>query len=105
MEKVFTHDIKQHINKEVTLKGWVYSFRRSGKIGFLTFRDGFGLLQCIVAKNDIGDEGAKSIATSPSLEKLESLKLGQNKIGVEGARALNESENLKNLTHPIFGFY
>ena len=56
MEKVFTHDIKQHINKEVTLKGWVYSFRRSGKIGFLTFRDGFGLLQCIVAKNDIGDE-------------------------------------------------
>jgi hypothetical protein len=55
--------------------------------------------------NRIGDEGAKSIAESLVLEKLESLKLGQNKIGVEGARALNESESLKNLTHPIFGFY
>ena len=34
----------------VQLNGWVYNSRRSGKIGFLMFRDGFGIIQCIVAK-------------------------------------------------------
>jgi hypothetical protein len=31
--------------------------------------------------------------------------MGQNKIGTEGAQALNESKTLKNLVHPVFGFY
>ncbi|MDP6570559.1 MAG: asparagine--tRNA ligase [Candidatus Marinimicrobia bacterium] len=42
--------------KIVQLNGWVYNSRRSGKIGFLMFRDGFGIIQCIVAKNDVGEE-------------------------------------------------
>jgi len=54
--KILSKDLKKYLNKEVSLKGWVYNSRRSGKIGFLTFRDGFGLLQCIVAKNDVGEE-------------------------------------------------
>ena len=54
--KILSKDLKNYINKEVSLNGWVYNSRRSGKIGFLTFRDGFGLLQCIVTKNDVGDE-------------------------------------------------
>ena len=57
MERVFVHKISKHVGKKVALKGWVYNSRRSGKIGFLTFRDGFGLLQCIVVKNDIGEDG------------------------------------------------
>ena len=40
----------------VQLNGWVYNSRRSGKIGFLMLRDGFGLIQCIVAKNDVGED-------------------------------------------------
>ena len=56
MMKIISKNIKNYVGKEVTLKGWVYNVRRSGKIGFLTFRDGFTLLQCIVAKNDIGEE-------------------------------------------------
>ena len=54
--KILSKDIKNFKDKVVTLQGWVYNTRRSGKIGFLTFRDGFGLLQCIVAKNDVGEE-------------------------------------------------
>tara|TARA_Y100001970_G_C14177879_1_gene828082 strand:+ start:498 stop:1787 length:1290 start_codon:yes stop_codon:yes gene_type:complete len=54
--KILSKDLKKHLNEEVSLKGWVYNSRRSGKIGFLTFRDGFGLLQCIVAKNDVGED-------------------------------------------------
>ena len=53
MNRVFIHDISKNEGKKVKLMGWVYNSRISGKIGFLTFRDGFGLLQCIVAKNDV----------------------------------------------------
>ena len=56
MDRVFVHKIDRYEGKTVTLKGWVYNSRSSGKIGFLTFRDGFGLLQCIIAKNDVGEE-------------------------------------------------
>ena len=50
------NEISKHIGEKVQLNGWVYNCRRSGKIGFLMFRDGFGLLQCIVSKNDVGEE-------------------------------------------------
>ena len=54
MKEIRINQLKEFENKEVTLNGWVYNTRRSGKIGFLTFRDGFGLAQCI-AKNDVGE--------------------------------------------------
>ena len=56
MDKIFIHNISENEGKEVKLMGWVYNSRSSGRIGFLTFRDGFGLLQCIVAKNDVGEQ-------------------------------------------------
>ena len=56
MTIVRINQISKYIGQQVKLNGWVYNIRRSGKIGFLTFRDGFGLLQCIVAQNDVGDE-------------------------------------------------
>ena len=40
------------IGKDVQLKGWVYNLRSIGKIWFLIFRDGSGLLQCVVTKNE-----------------------------------------------------
>ena len=69
--KILSNDLNKYINKDVSLKGWVYNSRRSGKIGFLTFRDGFGLLQCIVAKNDVGEEKFelfKSLTQESSIE-------------------------------------
>ena len=50
------NQISKHTNKTVQLNGWVYNRRRSGKIGFLMFRDGFGLLQCIVSSHDVGED-------------------------------------------------
>ena len=69
--KILSKNLNKYINKNVSLKGWVYNSRRSGKIGFLTFRDGFGLLQCIVAKNDVGEEKFelfKSLTQESSIE-------------------------------------
>ena len=41
--------------------------------------------------NNIGPEGAKAIAHSKSLKKLEVLKIGGNNIGDKGFTALSQS--------------
>ena len=67
------NQISKYAGQKVKLNGWVYSSRRSGKIGFLIFRDGFGLLQCIVAQNDIGNEDFevfKSLTQESSLSVI-----------------------------------
>ena len=55
MKFVNVNDIDSYKDKKVTIKGWVYNSRSSGKIGFLMLRDGFGIIQCIVEKNKLGD--------------------------------------------------
>ena len=56
MNIVRINRISEFEGQAVQLKGWVYNSRRSGKIGFLMLRDGFGIIQCIVAKNDVGED-------------------------------------------------
>jgi len=56
MEIVKVNDICNFQDKIVKINGWVYNSRRSGKIGFLTIRDGHGLLQCIIEKSHIGED-------------------------------------------------
>ena len=56
MKVVRINKINKHLDETVKLNGWVYNSRRSGKIGFLTLRDGFGLVQCIIVKNEIGED-------------------------------------------------
>jgi len=49
-------DLKDNVDKKVTLAGWLYNSRSSGKIQFLIIRDGTGLCQCIVEKGKVSDE-------------------------------------------------
>jgi asparaginyl-tRNA synthetase len=42
--------------QEITLTGWLYNSRASGKIQFLIIRDGTGLCQCIVEKGKVSDK-------------------------------------------------
>jgi asparaginyl-tRNA synthetase len=53
MSWVYIEDIAQHEGQEVTLKGWLYNKRSSGKLHFLQVRDGTGIMQCVVFKNDV----------------------------------------------------
>ncbi len=48
--------LAQHVNTEVTLKGWVRGIRSSGKLHFVTLRDGSGEVQCVVFKGDVTPE-------------------------------------------------
>ena len=56
MSWVLIKDIKDYNNREVTLKGWVYNKRSSGKIWFLILRDGTGIIQGVVLKNEVSEE-------------------------------------------------
>ncbi len=49
-------DLKDNVGEEVTLAGWLYKSRSSGKVQFLIIRDGTGLCQCIVEKDKIPEE-------------------------------------------------
>ena len=53
MKNILVKNVKYSENKNVTLNGWVYNTRSSGKIGFLMLRDGTGIIQCIVVKNEV----------------------------------------------------
>lgn len=45
--------LKDHIDNEVTLAGWVYHSRPAGKIIFIILRDGTGICQCIIEKGSL----------------------------------------------------
>lgn len=49
-------NIADFTNRKVTLKGWLYNQRGSGKLLFLHVRDGSGFIQCILAKADVSEE-------------------------------------------------
>jgi asparaginyl-tRNA synthetase len=48
--------IGEHVGKTVTIKGWLHNRRSSGKIHFLTVRDGTGFIQCVMSKAAVGEE-------------------------------------------------
>ena len=43
-------------NQEVTIQGWLYNKRSSGKIRFLLVRDGSAIIQCVVVKNEVSED-------------------------------------------------
>lgn len=47
--------LPQHIGSTVTLEGWLYNLRSSGKLLFPTFRDGTGTVQGIVPKAAVSE--------------------------------------------------
>jgi asparaginyl-tRNA synthetase len=53
---VWIEELKEHVGKEVTLKGWVYNKRDSGKVRFVLLRDGTGILQCVFVGTGIDKE-------------------------------------------------
>lgn len=50
------HDLKNHLDQVVTLSGWAWNVRGSGKVQFLRFRDGTGFIQVVAGVQDIPAE-------------------------------------------------
>ena len=56
-------EIGKHDGQTVTIRGWLYNLRESGKLLFPQFRDGSGIIQGVVPKNAVPPEVFDSIKT------------------------------------------
>src|ERR1700746_1135698 len=59
--QTYVDQLAKHVGDEVTLKGWLYNMRSSGKLMFPQLRDGTGVVQCVVVKSSIAPEVWKAL--------------------------------------------
>ncbi|MCC6327304.1 MAG: asparagine--tRNA ligase [Acidobacteria bacterium] len=86
MSQTYIDQLKGHIGESVTLKGWLYNKRSSGKLVFLQLRDGTGIVQCVVFKpnNEELFETANSLGQESSIIVTGTVKEDtRSSIGVE----------------------
>ena len=94
-------DLAQHIGESVTVNGWLYNKRTSGKLQFPIVRDGSGYLQCVVSKKEVSEEswGDSDRATQESSVRVtgnvvaETRAPGGVELHVQALELLGESEN------------
>jgi asparaginyl-tRNA synthetase len=97
---VYINQLKDHVGQEVTLKGWLYNSRASGKIQFLIIRDGTGLCQCVAEKGKLPDElfeQLKRLGQESSLSVTGTIRADERSVGgyemaVTGAEAICATE-------------
>ena len=56
-------EIGKHEGQTVTVRGWLYNLRESGKLLFPQFRDGSGIIQGVVPKNAVAPEVFDAVKT------------------------------------------
>ena len=56
MTTVRIKDLSRHAGEKVTVNGWLYNKRTSGKLQFPIVRDGSGFVQCVVSKKEVPEE-------------------------------------------------
>ncbi len=101
MQNITIKDLPDYVGKEVTIKGWLYNKRSSGKIRFVILRDGYGYLQCIYFKGNINEDVfdiADKIGQESSLEvtgkvKEEPRAPGGYELDATGLKVISESKN------------
>ncbi|MCA1613287.1 MAG: asparagine--tRNA ligase [Acidobacteria bacterium] len=59
--QVYIDQLSRHVGEEITLRGWLYNLRSSGKLLFPLLRDGTGLAQCVVFKKNVPEELFESL--------------------------------------------
>ena len=69
--QTYVKDIAAEEGKEVTLRGWLYGKRSSGKLHFLQVRDGTGTIQCVVSKKDVPEAAFAAAETAHQEASIE----------------------------------
>jgi len=88
--------LKDYVGKQVTLAGWLYNSRSSGKIMFLILRDGTGLCQCVAEKGKVQDKlfdelehlGQESSLTITGVVREEKRSVGGYELSVTNAKII-----------------
>jgi asparaginyl-tRNA synthetase len=67
---VSIEQVGEHVGKEVTIRGWLYNLRESGKLLFPIFRDGTGIIQGVISLKEHADafNAAKGLTQESSVE-------------------------------------
>ena len=71
MKTVLIKDIGKYDGEKVTLKGWLYNSRSSGKIRFLIIRDGTGFIQGVLVQSQADPEAWELAADLPQESAIE----------------------------------
>ncbi len=95
--KVSIACLKGYTEQEVTLSGWLYRGRSSGKVQFLIIRDGTGLCQCIAEKSKIPEElfaqlkhlGTESSLSVTGIVREEARSVGGYELAVTDAKIIS----------------
>jgi asparaginyl-tRNA synthetase len=56
MDQTYIRDVSKHTGEEITIKGWLYNMRSSGKLIFPQIRDGSGIIQGVVFKKNVPEQ-------------------------------------------------
>ena len=92
--------LHEHVGKKVTVLGWADTTRSHGKVGFLVVRDGTGLVQGVLLKNELPEETwvlhasitqESSVALTGEVRE-EARAPGGFEIGVTGLELLGPSQ-------------
>jgi asparaginyl-tRNA synthetase len=69
MPVVSIEHVGEHAGKQVTIRGWLYNLRESGKLLFPIFRDGTGIIQGVISLKEHADafDAAKGLTQESSL--------------------------------------
>ncbi len=84
MQNIYIKDLSHHIGEVITLRGWLYNKRSSGKIKFIILRDGTGLLQCVYFKGNVTPEVfelADRLGQESSIEVIGKVKAEPRAVG------------------------
>jgi asparaginyl-tRNA synthetase len=93
--------IGEHVGQTVTIRGWLHNRRSSGKIHFLTVRDGSGFLQVVMGKRDVDDAtfqkadhlGQESAIIVTGAVKAEPRAIGGYEMIASGLEVVNEAHD------------
>src|SRR5215831_20163714 len=55
MDQTYIRDVSKHDGEEITIKGWLYNLRSSGKLMFPQIRDGSGIIQGVAFKKNVSE--------------------------------------------------
>jgi asparaginyl-tRNA synthetase len=84
MQIIHISDLKNYVGQEVTLRGWLFNKRSSGKVKFVILRDGTGYVQCVYFKGNVSEdtfEAADKIGQESSIEVTGKVKEEPRSVG------------------------
>ena len=111
MKAVTINQLSEYEGKDVELRGWVYNIRSIGKIWFIIFRDGTGLLQGVVVKGEATDESfaleqelhQEDSVIITGMVRKESRSVGGYALGIKEIKVVNHVTEEFPISHKEHG--